>query len=283
MAKFPVNLSKVKDAWGEVGALTDRSASILLAGDSRLVALAQERLVGEGPVRPAWSGDTGDLQGITTYAGELLVVLVAPEDEADASAALGEGRLGGPAVLAVDEGSVATGSIIHTGQASARVSFSDSDAGWQALFAACAQMAGHDMVALARRYPALRRPAAQRVVNQTAAQNGVIGLLVFIPGADMPTMTLNQVKMLLQLAGIYGERVDMDRALELAAVVGLGLGFRGLARRLVALVPGFGWLFKALVAYISTSSLGAASVRYFESGAPASTGRVVAALSSLRR
>ena len=41
MAKFPVNLSKVKDAWSEVGALTDRSASILLAGDSRLVALAQ--------------------------------------------------------------------------------------------------------------------------------------------------------------------------------------------------------------------------------------------------
>ena len=64
---------------------------------------------------------------------------------------------------------------------------------------------------------------------------------------------------------------EVARALELAAVVGLGLGFRGVARRLVALVPGFGWLFKALVAYISTSSLGAASVRYFESGAPAST------------
>ncbi len=282
MAKLPVNLSKVKDAWSEIGALTERSAGILLAGDEALVARAQERLTGEGPMQPAWCGDVGELAGAATYPGELLLVLVPAAEEAAARRALQAGRHDGGVVLAVDEGSTATGVVTRSSGDRARVSFSDTDPGWRSVFAACAQVAGRDLLALARRYPALRRTAAQRVVNQTAAQNALIGLLVFIPGADMPAMTMNQAKMMLQLAAIHGERVDMDRALEIAAVVGLGFGFRGVARALVGMVPGFGWLFKALVAYLTTSTLGSAAMKYYDRGAPASTSRALELVNHLR-
>ena len=51
-------------------------------------------------------------------------------------------------------------------------------------------------------------------------QNAGVGLVVFIPGADLPIMTLNQAKMLLQIAAAYGEPMGKERVKELAAVVG---------------------------------------------------------------
>ena len=40
-------------------------------------------------------------------------------------------------------------------------------------------------------------------------------LVVFIPGADMPIMTLNQAKMLLQIAAAYGQPLSAERIKEL--------------------------------------------------------------------
>ena len=48
-------------------------------------------------------------------------------------------------------------------------------------------------------YPFVRRPLAQDAIQLTAAQNAGIGVLVFVPGADLPVMTLNQIKMVLQM------------------------------------------------------------------------------------
>ena len=66
-----------------------------------------------------------------------------------------------------------------------------------------------------------RRPS--RVIYRTAGQNALIGLAFFVPGADMPAMTLNQIKMVLSLAGIYGEKIDRERAVELVGGRGRGL------------------------------------------------------------
>ncbi len=38
-------------------------------------------------------------------------------------------------------------------------------------------------------------------------------------------MTLNQMRLLLNLAGLFGYEVSVDRLLELASVLGAGLGF----------------------------------------------------------
>ena len=89
---------------------------------------------------------------------------------------------------------------------------------------------------------------------------------MFIPGADMPIMTLNQAKMLLQIAAAYGEPLDIHRVKELAAVVGGAFACRTAARQLTGLVPALGWAVKAGIGYAGTFAMGRAAIEYFEGG-----------------
>ncbi len=129
----------------------------------------------------------------------------------------------------------------------------------------------------------LREAATKRVISKTAAQNALVGLAFFIPGSDMPVMTLNQVKMVLSIANLYGLQIDRERAVEVAGIVGMGFGLRALARSIVRSTPGIGPLIKAATGYAATMAMGRAAVLYFEQGAPAATSRVVALAGTLRR
>jgi uncharacterized protein (DUF697 family) len=215
--------------------------------------------------------------------GEVLVVFASPEAEDEAMAALSQSAPKGKAVIAVDEGSEATGKALYPGKRCIRLSFSDTPGGWSRLYAVCAEAAGEQVAALGRRYPAMRAAAADRVIARTAGQNALIGLAFFVPGADMPAMTLNQAKMALSIAGIYGQELDRERAVELAGVVGMAFGLRALARYLVRAVPGISWVVRAGMGYAATMAIGKGAIRYFEKGAPASTSRVVGLVGSLRR
>ena len=77
-------------------------------------------------------------------------------------------------------------------------------------------------------------------------------------------MTLNQAKMLLQIAAAYGQPMAVERVKELAAVVGGAFACRAVARQLVAFVPAFGWAIKAAIGYTGTLAMGRAAVEYFE-------------------
>ena len=79
-------------------------------------------------------------------------------------------------------------------------------------------------------------------------------------------MTLNQAKMLLQIAAAYGQPLDKRRIKELAAVVGGAFACRGAARQLVGVVPGLGWAVKAAIGYSGTYAMGHAAIEYFEGG-----------------
>lgn len=120
-------------------------------------------------------------------------------------------------------------------------------------------------LALAANFAFVRRAVANESVKATAFQNAVIGGVVVIPGADMPLMTANQAKMLLQIAAAYGEPLGAERIKELAAVVGGGFAFRAIARQLLTAIPGFGWAVKAGIGYSGTLAMGYAAVEYFES------------------
>lgn len=122
-------------------------------------------------------------------------------------------------------------------------------------------------MALAHNFPFLRRAVAEAAVRATAWQNAVIGTVGFLPGADMPVMTANQMKMLLQIAAAYGEPLGPERMKELLAVVGGGLVFRTVARQIVGVVPVLGWGVKGGVAYSGTLAMGKAAIAYFERGA----------------
>jgi len=125
---------------------------------------------------------------------------------------------------------------------------------------------GELRTALGHNFEFVRRAVAKELVKKTAWQNAAVGVLMFIPGADMPIMTLNQGKMLLQIAATYGQSLDTDRVKELGAVVAGGFLFRTFARELVGLIPGFGWAVKGGIAYSGTVAMGAAAISYFEEG-----------------
>lgn len=121
-------------------------------------------------------------------------------------------------------------------------------------------------LAFALAFGFVRKPLSREAVNATSAQNAGVGLVAFIPGADMPIMTLNQAKMLLQIAAAYGQAMNADRIKELAAVVGGAFVFRSLARQAVAFVPALGWVIKAAIGYTGTYAMGHAAIEYFEGG-----------------
>jgi uncharacterized protein (DUF697 family) len=126
---------------------------------------------------------------------------------------------------------------------------------------------GSKRLALAHNFAFIRRAVAEDATKTTAWQNALIGTVTPIPGADMPLMTANQIKMLLQIAAAYGQPLGVDRVKELAAVVAGGYLLRALARQALTLVPVLGWAIKGGVAYSGTVAMGRVAVRYFEDGA----------------
>ena len=129
-----------------------------------------------------------------------------------------------------------------------------------------AERAGETAHHLAARVPALRPAVTEQIVKRFARQNGVLGVAIFIPGADFPVLTLNQIRMVLRIAAAHGEELDRERAFEVLSVIAAGLGFRTVARQLVGIVPGLGWAVKGGIAYGATIALGEAASAYFAAG-----------------
>jgi uncharacterized protein (DUF697 family) len=121
------------------------------------------------------------------------------------------------------------------------------------------------LVPLAKGYPPFRRAVCEELIRKNARQNAVIGALP-IPGADMPVMTANQARMVLNIAAAHGEELSLERAQELLAVVAAGFGLRALARQVVKLIPLGGWAAAAVIGYAGTVAMGRATMLYFERG-----------------
>lgn len=122
-------------------------------------------------------------------------------------------------------------------------------------------------IPLARRFPVFRKAVANRVIKATAAENAVIGTLIFLPAADMPVMTANQAKMILKIAVTYGQEIGLERLRELLVVFGAAIALRAAARNIAAFVPVLGWAVKGGIAYGGTVALGKTAIKYFENDA----------------
>jgi uncharacterized protein (DUF697 family) len=132
---------------------------------------------------------------------------------------------------------------------------------------AIADSLGEAATSLAARLPVMRRAVCEKLIKSFSLRNGLIGAVVFVPGVDMPLLTLNQARLVLRIGLAYGVAADGQRAGELAAVVGAGFGFRAIARELLDLIPFFGWLVKGGVAFVGTRAVGEAAIRYYEARA----------------
>lgn len=129
-----------------------------------------------------------------------------------------------------------------------------------------AERAGESAYVLSAKLPALRRAVCEDIVRSFSRQNGVLAAAIFIPGADLPILTLNQIRMVLRIAAAYGQKIDRERAVELLPVVAAGFGLRAIARSLVGVVPVVGWAAQGSIAFAGTRALGEAAIAYFESG-----------------
>ncbi|HVS84986.1 MAG TPA: hypothetical protein VHD91_05100 [Gaiellaceae bacterium] len=122
---------------------------------------------------------------------------------------------------------------------------------------------GEEGAAVAARVPVLRDAVCARLVDTFSRKNGLLAAAVFVPGADLPLLTLNQVRMILRIAQAHGADPGRERMAEVAATVGAGIGLRAAARELLDLVPFAGWAVKGAVAYTGTRALGEAAIRRF--------------------
>jgi uncharacterized protein (DUF697 family) len=129
---------------------------------------------------------------------------------------------------------------------------------------ALAARLGEAATPLAARLPVVREAVCDQLVESFARRNGIVGAAVFVPGADLPVLTLNQVRLVLRIAAAYGVEIDAERVPELVGVLGAGFGLRAVAREALDLVPVAGWVVKGAVAYAGTRALGEAAKRYFE-------------------
>src|SRR5579884_354702 len=133
----------------------------------------------------------------------------------------------------------------------------------EAIARAIARKLGEDGTALAARLPVLRGPVCEQLVAAFARKNAIVAAAVFVPGADLPVLALNELRLVLRIAAAHGAEVDTQRLPEIAATLGAGFGLRALARELLDVVPVAGWAVKSGVAYAGTRALGEAAVRRF--------------------
>jgi len=133
-----------------------------------------------------------------------------------------------------------------------------------AIARAVARRLGENGTALAAKLPVLRPAVSNELIRSFSKKNGILSAAIFVPGVDMPILTLNQIRLVLRLALAHGQEVDRDRAIELAGVVGAGFGFRAIARQLLDFVPFAGWAVKGAIAYTGTRAIGTAAQKYFD-------------------
>ncbi|HWB23263.1 MAG TPA: hypothetical protein VG652_10280 [Gaiellaceae bacterium] len=126
-----------------------------------------------------------------------------------------------------------------------------------------ARRLGDAAAPLAGRLPVLRHAVVEHLIRHTAHQNGLIGAAVFVPGVDMPILTLNQMRLVARIATAYGHELGRSDALELLGVVGAGFGFRMVAREALDLIPGVGWAVKGAIAMGGTRAVGEAARAYY--------------------
>ena len=131
--------------------------------------------------------------------------------------------------------------------------------------AAVAARLGEAGTGLAARLPVLREPLCRELIESFSRKNGLAAVAIFIPGADFPVLTLNQLRLVLRLGAAHGVDIDQQRLPEVLATVAAGFGLRAVARQVLGAIPVAGWLVKGGIAYAGTRALGEAAHRYFAS------------------
>lgn len=260
MVKLPISLAALRRLLTEIeSAGRDEHALAIGGADELAPALRQQLLRGRaerGAVR------LGAPEGAAVYVH----VLAAPAGEEDVATLRRAARKGVPVIVVAvgfDEEIAATPYVLATNvvRAGAGQVFP-----LEAIAGAIAERLGDRAAPLAGRVPLLRESVCVRLVESYARRNALVAAAAWIPGADLPVLALNELRLILRLAQAHGADIARDWVPELAATLGAGFGFRALARELLTLAPRAGWAVKTAVAYGGTRGLGEAARLRFELG-----------------
>jgi uncharacterized protein (DUF697 family) len=262
-SKMPLNPAAVLGVLREIRAGAEKEKPLVVAGARGLVSALRKELV-EGGVASAVRE-----QGRVDNAAALVHVLAGALQDYDEEVLREAGRAKVPIVCVVTgPGSEDLPTIPYVYANDVIRVPSGSGFPLDQIGRALARRLGEKATPLAARLPVLRRPVCDELIARFSRQNALIGAAAFIPGADMPALTLNQIRLVLRIADAYGFEIDRERIAELLAVLGSGFGFRALAREALGAIPVAGWALKGGIAYGGTRALGEAAIRYFERRAP---------------
>ncbi len=246
----------------ELRASAERDSPLVVAGARQLASVLRRELA-RGGVASAVR-EQGPLEG----AAALVYVIAGGLDEEDERAlrAASAGRV--PAVAVVtgaDSAALHVPTVLDR-----RVVRVPAGSGFpvEEIARVLARTLGERATPLAARLPVLRRAVCEELIRRASRQNAVVGSLAFPRRADLPLLTLNEVRLVLLIADAHGFELDERRLPEVLAVIGSGFGLRSVARRALGVVPVAGWAVRGAVAFVGTRALGEAAVRYFERRAP---------------
>jgi uncharacterized protein (DUF697 family) len=253
MPKLPVSPGAIRKLLKEIEGSGGGEHVLAVGGAGELAAELRQQFLRGGADRDAVR--LGGPEGADAYVH----VLAGPPGGEDRKALRGAARARVPAI-AVTSDDRAIPYVLATDVVRAG---GGKDFPIVAIARAIAWRLGEEGAPLAGRVPLLREVVCERLVESYARKNGVLAVAVWIPGADLPVLALNELRLVLRLAQAYGASPRLGP--ELVATLGTGFGLRAVARELLDLVPVAGWAVKGAVAYAGTRALGEAARQRFAS------------------
>ena len=120
--------------------------------------------------------------------------------------------------------------------------------------------------AFASAFTFVARPLATEIIHLTAIENAAVGFVPAIDAADFPLMLLNQLKMLAQIAAVYGKKLDTTILKEAAGVLVGAIFGRKIFKVANKIIPLPIFVVSGTVAFATTEAIGKALIAYFEAG-----------------
>jgi uncharacterized protein (DUF697 family) len=250
---FPLRLSAVRALVKEISVASEAGKPLVVGGARELSPVLRRELGRDA--RLVRADDAPEGAAVLVY---VLAHEVGPGDEA----ALKRARRARVPIVAVVTGRLADDLSIPFVLATDVVRVGPGEGfPLETIVGVIAARLGEEGAPLAAGVPVLRGAVAKALVATFARKNAVTGAAVFIGGADLPVLAMNQIRLLLRLEQAHGREIDLQERLpELAATVGAAFGWRALARQILSFLPGPGWAVKAGVAYAGTRALGEAAL-----------------------
>ncbi len=139
-------------------------------------------------------------------------------------------------------------------------------------------------LALARRFPAFRKPVVSRTIQEISKENALFSVLTALPdvlpsffqvgwaagefASDTTVITVNQIRMAFLIAAASDRQVGYhEQKAQIGAIIAGAFGWRALARQVVGKIPlGGGLVPKAAIAYAGTQVVGLSLEQYYGIG-----------------